>query len=109
MRVYTTGSENVKFHASKDCRGLTKGQKEAFAVELATLQAPKPCLYCYPDYPVLAVVHLRCTICNTGKVYPCQHNGGVRVLVPTRHGYRSKYVWPENSHAYEVAPESIRV
>lgn len=108
MIVYGTGVINTAIHASPDCYRLAQAVNPVQEIDLATLQAPRPCRACFPEFPDVRVVHARCPRCNRGKVYPCAHNGGVRVIVPGK-TMRTKYVWPENAHRYDLAPVAIRV
>lgn len=111
MRVFRTKQPNSKFHTSEDCVYLLRSKNLIEEVALSELQAPEPCRVCEPGYPTIKVVHRRCATCNTGKTYPCRHNGGVRVIVPVRsRGFtRTKYVWPEQVHHYELAEPAIQV
>lgn len=111
MKVYSTGSLNVRFHATPDCASLHfHRKKEVQEHQVSELQGQEPCAKCFPEYPRPKVLHRHCTICNTGKTYPCSHNGGVLVLVPhSNSAPRMKYVWAEQAHHYRLAPEPIRV
>lgn len=59
------------------------------------------CSHCCPKelkHPTM--VHRKCEICDRARPWPCEHNGGVRVLI---HTYRQgrpwtvhRWRWPEN-------------
>ena len=104
------------FHKNLECRQLTKrparGVKHTpVEMDLNEVEHPRPCQICYPDAPVPRSVHRRCDLCNTTRVNPCPHNGGVPVLHswswepsadnPAGDTYQYEiYVWPERAHLY---------
>ena len=109
MRVFGTGVLGAAFHARPDCRWLKNTRHPVVELDLAKLRSAQPCKTCYPQLPNPRVAHIRCRKCNTGKVYPCAHNGGVLVVVPGQRYSRVKHVWPEQAHAYDLAPVAKRV
>ena len=117
--VYWTGSSNTSVHASPDClylRGPQRMTKPLERVDLADVVRPKLCKRCFPTAPRIKVAHVRCRLCNTAQVLPCEHNGGIRVLVErslsssfyvkmqgAKGQYQPKWVWPEHAHWYTLA------
>jgi len=119
MFVYVTESNPYRrrFHRDESCSQLTKGpaigeSQEIVEISLDDLPGVLPCLRCFPDAPRARSAHQYCYTCDTGKVRPCQHNGGVQVFMvrTVRKGslYRdpgetftqARYVWPENASKY---------
>lgn len=119
--VYVTGTNPYRrrFHRDQECAQLTKGpalgeSQEVEAIDLNNLDGVLPCLWCYPDAPRATSAHRYCYICDTGKVRPCAHNGGIRVFMTRTHRkgslYRDpgeqfqqeRYVWPERASKYLV-------
>lgn len=119
MQVYWTGSSNTSVHLSADClylKGPQRLGKPLRQVELADVKRPRLCINCFPNAPRIKVAHVRCRKCNKRQTLPCQHNGGVRVLVERdlqspfyvnlqgQPGhYQPKWVWPEHAHWYTLA------
>lgn len=116
----TKGQHHVRFHATKDCRGLNlyRRTRPVQEVELAALEKPEPCRYCYPDAPQVRVWRPRCDECGQKRVAPCPHNGGVLVRSRRRGQWtgeigrspydpdlvvdRLVYVWPENAWRFDL-------
>jgi hypothetical protein len=109
-----------RFHKSETCTQLTKGPangeaREVHEIDLVDLEGASPCLRCYPDAPRAKSAHRYCYICDTGKIRPCEHNGGVLVYMTWTHRkgslYRDpgdvfiqeRYVWPEYASRYVLA------
>ena len=69
----------------------------------------RPCRVCFPEFPVLRVLHRLCDQCGHSKPTPCSHNGGVQVLVSHSGEEHRRMVWPEEAYRYQLAPLSIRV
>lgn len=106
-----------KFHSTRDCWQLTKtphvgDHREVDEIDLEDIAYPLPCRTCYPDAPRLESVHRYCRVCDTGKVNPCEHNGGVKVMMTQQHRSQTItseagdtftrwiHVWPERVHLY---------
>lgn len=64
-----------------------------------------PCLRCMPEAPRLKFIKRECKICNKG-MRPCEHNGGVPIVVETRNALptwngtygtnkRIQWYWPD--------------
>jgi hypothetical protein len=82
-------------------------------MDLDKINFKTPCKTCYPDAPRIPVARRFCSICNKGKPYPCQHNGGVKVTLAYKTSYvgllrdpgdlvyREAWVWPDRIHFYE--------
>jgi hypothetical protein len=128
--VSTKARAHVKFHRELDCTSLQGGIKQQrtkgrtgvppFEVELEGLsKSIDPCMRCFPDQPRANVSRLRCQICpGQGRVYPCEHNGGVLVTCMRRGAWKSvdgervwdpkayskvvRHVWPENAHKFDL-------
>lgn len=111
MKVLFSYQPGTRFHATASCRKIRKVKHRYKEVSVDEVGSARPCAICLPEYPRVKVIHRRCRVCNRGKVYPCSHNGGVRVVVPvpSRGFTRVKHVWPEHAHLYEVAEPAIRV
>ena len=117
--VYVTPSNPYRrrFHASPECVQLTKAPatgrpQEILKIEVDELAVALPCRTCYPDAPVATSAHRYCRVCDSGKVRPCAHNGGVLVHMTRTHRkgslYRdpgevftqARWVWPERANKY---------
>ncbi len=111
MQVFMSDKPGSAFHSNLSCHRLLIATHSVLELDLAIVRVPRPCVVCYPSYPQIRVAHLRCEKCNGKLVYPCSHNGGVRVIVPIHSlsHVRTKYVWPENAHSYDLAPTALRV
>lgn len=111
--VFLTGSERRSFHKSKDCYELGSKTQEVYTAPLSDLpHTASPCKACYPDAPRVRVLRRLCLECSTdGVIRPCEHNGGVQVVV--RHAaptiasgrqavtyHRKVWVWPDHAHRY---------
>ncbi len=116
MLVYVadTNATRRKFHRSRDCRGLRRGEQTILEIDLNDRGVELPCLMCFPDAPRADSAHRYCYQCDTGKIRPCAHNGGVKVFMTRTHRkgsiYRDKgevftqerYVWPEHASKYAL-------
>ena len=106
MTVYKTRSRAAKVHASPDCPQLTQRAHFIREVDLEELTGPRFCKRCFPDFPrIPRVWHPTCYKCHPERRMPCEHNGGVQILVwrvnltvdPLGNRVPIKtWVWPEN-------------
>lgn len=116
MKVWSSEPAHAiypRFHKDRDC-SRARSSLRMREVELSDLERPEPCQICYPDAPKTPQLWKPfCPLCNKKRVYPCPHNGGVKVRVPYKpkttrsrggslRGYVVKYVWPERARFYEL-------
>ena len=108
MPTVLVTSWGKSFHKSPDCGGLARFN-DLNQISLDEITTQRPCLWCYPDAPRVSFVKRFCNQCNTTRVRPCVHNGGVRVPMRVKTGKVSTiedtfvrwiYVWPDRAHLY---------
>lgn len=114
LMVYGTGRKHAGVHHDRDCYQLvTMSMYPIKEMDLETIQAPRLCKSCWPDLPRVQSWHAMCYLCGYPYPYPCEHNGGMQVVVPQRDGVshrapgddqgrllQTRWVWPENAHHY---------
>lgn len=90
----------TRFHRDPTCWQLTKPPSRGDHNPLVEVDLEecyqRPCRWCYPDAPRIALVKRYCPICDAK--HACEHNGGVLVLMPDDgyHGRSRRWVWPDN-------------
>lgn len=114
LTVYRSPTLNTRVHLTPDCpMALRALKKELLEIDLETIQGPKLCAVCFPDYPKIGRVwHPLCRVCKQTRPRPCPHNGAIQVKVmqqsrwhpkevgPTEH---LRWVWPEHASLYNPA------
>jgi hypothetical protein len=109
-QVWWSGDAHARVHETPSCR-ILKSYHQKRPLKLVGLDAistPLFCRTCFPDAPrIKKIPHLPCDICSPNRAKPCEHNGGVLVVIkrhdsyPTSSNY-TRYVWPETAAAHTV-------
>ena len=119
MKVYRAHpTSNV--HFDPECEAyarVTKKKAPLEPIEIRDLKGVRFCWECSPEelkHPV-KTFHATCEICHYGRPYPCEHNGGVRVVnidtmirwgKPERR-VNTRWRWPERVLGAHLAPGEI--
>lgn len=98
--VYGTGTRKTHYHRVPDCPALVSAAlNPTLEFDIAQLRNPELCAVCFPDQPVIKVMHTRCCY---RTVRPCKHNGGVLVYDPEDSRRPIRWAWPEDAHKYSL-------